>query len=225
MSEPRPEVALWTPTVQCETRPDGSVLVWQDEPLGSWPRCITERFMDWAGRDPDRLWMAERGPDGGWRTTTYGEGARAIRGIGSALVARGLGPQRPLLILSGNSTAHALMALGAQHVGVPSAALAPAYALTGGDLLKLRDVAGQLTPGMIFADDAARFAPAIEAVFGTEVPVVAVTGAVPGREALDFSDLAATPPSAGWRPPTPRWGPTPWRSSCSPPAPRVRPRR
>jgi feruloyl-CoA synthase len=108
---------------------------------------------------------------------------------------RGLSPERPVLILSGNSTAHALMALGAQHVGVPSAALAPAYSLTGGDYLKLRDIARQLTPGLIFADDAAKYAAAVSAVFPADVPVVALTGDIPDRETIPFDVLAATPSS------------------------------
>jgi feruloyl-CoA synthase len=192
----RRNVALWSPSVRHETRPDGTVLVWQHEPLGSYPRTMTERFMEWAEADPNRVWMAERGPGGAWQRTTYAEGARKIRSIGSAIVSAGLSQERPLLILSGNSVAHALMALGAQHVGVPSAALAPAYALTGGDYAKLRDAAAQLTPGMIFADDAEQFSPAIEAVFGDDILVVSVTGMVPGRTMLSFDALRAMPPSA-----------------------------
>ncbi len=190
------EVALWAPSVRSEMRPDGSMLVWQDEPLGDFPRSITVRFMHWAGQVPDRIWMAERGPDRAWRETSYGAAAATIRAIASALVARGLSAERPLLILSGNSVAHALMALAAQHVGVPSAALAPAYSLTGGDYLKLRDIAGQLTPGLIFAEDASRFAPAIAAVFGAEVPVVTVRPADLSCETVAFDEIAATQPSA-----------------------------
>lgn len=192
----RSSVALWNPKVLSETRPDGSILVWQEDPLGPYPRCLNERFMEWAAKAPDRVWIAERGPDKAWREITYGEAADRIRAIGSGLLAHGLSAERPLLILSGNSIAHALMALGAQHVGVPSAALAPAYALAGGDYLKLRDVAGQLTPGMIFADRVAKFAPAIEAVFGDDVAVVTQEGEVAGRTTIAFDDLAATPPSA-----------------------------
>jgi feruloyl-CoA synthase len=195
MPDSPPRVALWAPSVRHETRPDGSILVWQDEPLGPYPRCITERFIERAERTPDRVWMAERGPDRAWRETTYAEGAARIRAIGSGLLARGLSADRPLLILSGNGTAHALMALGAQHVGVPSVALAPAYSLTGGDLLKLRAIARQLTPGAIFADDATRFAPAIEAVFGPDAPVVCQRGGVPDRETFAYDTLAATEPS------------------------------
>ena len=196
MADPRAHPPLWTPSVRSETRPDGSILVWQEEPLRPSARCITARFMEWAETSPDRVWMAERDDNGAWRKTTYGAAARTIRAIGSALVARGLSPERPLLILSGNATEHALMALGAQHVGVPSAALAPAYSLTGGDYLKLRDIAGQLTPGLIFADDAARFAPAIAAVFPEDVAVVSLRGDVPGRETIPFAALAAAAPTA-----------------------------
>ncbi len=190
--------ALWQPSVRSETRPDGSTLVFQTEPLGPYPRAITERFMEWARKVPERIYMAERGPDRdrAWRTITYGAAAARIRAIGSALLARGLSPERPLLILSGNSIAHAMMALGAQHVGVPSAALAPAYALAGGEYLKLRDIERQLTPGLIFTDDAGPYAEAMAAVFDAAVPVVTLAGTVPGRETIAYDDLCATPPSA-----------------------------
>ena len=112
--------------LECQTRPDGSVLIRQKADLPPWPRCMTERFLHWAAVDPDRLWMAERDAQGAWRRISYGQGAAAICAIGSALLQQGLSLDRPLLILSGNSLSHALMALGAQHVGIPSAALAPA---------------------------------------------------------------------------------------------------
>ncbi len=196
MTDAAGEVALWQPVLKVERRADSTILLTPEDRLDAYPRCITERFAHWARATPDALWIAERGPGRGWRSLSYGAAMTQIEGIGAALVARGLGESRPVLILSGNSIAHAVMALGAQHVGVPSAALAPAYALTGGDYLKLRDIARQLTPGMIFADDASRFADAITAVFAEDIPVVALTGDVPGREVLSFHALAATEPSA-----------------------------
>ncbi|MBS0124993.1 feruloyl-CoA synthase [Thetidibacter halocola] len=189
------EPRLWDPVIRSETRADGSILIWNEEPLAAYPRCLTERFLHWARTTPDHVWMAERAADRSLVRITYGEAARKIEAIGSALVARGLSSEKPLMILSGNSIAHALMALGAQHVGVPSTALAPAYALTGGGYLKLRDIAGQISPGMIFADDATVFGPAIQAVFAANIPVVTQTGTVPGRETLAFDRLAQTPPT------------------------------
>lgn len=178
-----------------ETRPDGTVLIRQTAELPSWPRCMTARFMHWANVAPDRLWMAERGADGAWVRMTYGQGAQAIRAIGSALMQQGLSVDRPLLILSGNSLSHALMALGAQHVGIPSAALSPAYALSGEDRGKLSQVVAQLTPGMVFADHAARFLPAIEAVLSPDVALVSQTGRSDTRTSLSYDSLLATTPT------------------------------
>ena len=178
-----------------ERRADGTTLVRQQAELGPYPRCMTERFLHWAQHHPDRLWMAERGTDGDWQRVTYAQGADAIRAIGSALLELGLSVERPLLILSGNSLAHALMALGAQHVGIPSAALSPAYALSGEDRGKLAQVVDQLTPGMVFADHAARYLPAIDAVLGADVPLVCLTGDSTTRPVLRFDSLCATQPS------------------------------
>jgi len=196
MTESPQDVVFWTPKLRSETRPDGSILVWQDGALEPYPAAITDEFMAWAERTPDTTWIAERGPGRAWAELSYAEAAHRIRAIGSALLALGLGPETPVLILSGNSTAHALIALGAQHVGIPSAALAPAYALTGGDHLKLRDIADQLTPGLIFADRLAPFAPAVKAVFPADIPVTTLEGDMPGRRVIPFDDLLATAPSA-----------------------------
>lgn len=179
-----------------DRRPDGTVLIRQAADLPASPRCITERFMHWAELDPNRLWMAERGADGNWLRMTYGQGAAAIRAIGAALLQQGLSVERPLLILSGNSLSHALMALGAQHVGIPSAALSPAYALSGEDRAKLGQVVGQLTPGMVFADHAAKFLPAIEAVLAPDVGLVSQTGSSAARRSLSFDSLLETQPTA-----------------------------
>jgi feruloyl-CoA synthase len=185
---------FWNPVVKSQTREDGSILVWRDEPLGPYPRCITERFFEWVHGAPTRIWMAERDAAGGWAETTYGEAGARILAIGACILSHGLSEDRPLLILSENSVAHALMALGAQHVGVPSAAISPAYSLASEDLGKLRDIAGQLTPGMIFADDAERFAPAIQGVFGADIPVIAVNGDLSDRTVLRFSEVIDTAP-------------------------------
>ncbi|WP_428925066.1 feruloyl-CoA synthase [Marinibacterium sp. SX1] len=191
----RPAPAFWQPEIRSETRPDGTLLVWRQDPLGPHARCITDRLLHWADAAPDRTWMAERGPDGAWQGTSYGTAARLVRAIGATLLGLGLGPDRPLLILSGNSVAHGLMALGAQHVGIPSAALAPAYALASGDHAKLRDIVAQLTPGLVFAEDLAPFAPAIAATLPPDVPIITRRGAPPCAEAdIPRHTTAGAPP-------------------------------
>ncbi|MCB1331916.1 MAG: AMP-binding protein, partial [Maritimibacter sp.] len=95
-------------------------------------------------------WMAERAPGaegrgGDWQKVTYGEALSYVRSIAQALLDLGLSTERPLVILSGNSIPHALMALGAQYVGIPSAALAPAYSLASTDHSKLHGIRDQIT--------------------------------------------------------------------------------
>ncbi|MEQ5872884.1 feruloyl-CoA synthase [Sagittula sp. NFXS13] len=196
MTTSQREVSFWTPHLTVDRRADGTILLAQKDPLAEWPRCLSDRFAHWAETTPDQTWMAQKDGAGGWDRLSYAEGWAQIRSVGQWLSARGLTEDTPVLILSGNSTAHAVMALGAQHVGVPSAALAPAYALSGGDYLKLRDIAAQLSPGVIFADAAEDFAPAIRAVFGGDIPVVSLSGAVEGHETIAFDTLLATPPGA-----------------------------
>jgi feruloyl-CoA synthase len=183
------------PALITETRADGSVIIRQVADLPPWPRCMNDRLAHWATVAPDRVWLAERAGEG-WSQLTYAAGLRAVQSAGTALLAAGLSVDRPLLILSGNSIAHAVMALGAQHVGVPSAALAPAYALGGEDRTKLAQVIGQLTPGMVFAEDAEHFLPAIEALLDRDVALVSRTGRSDRRRSLGYDDLLATPPDA-----------------------------
>jgi feruloyl-CoA synthase len=191
MSEsPIRPVRLWTPDIAWERRADGAVLVWQKDPLGDYPARMSDRIDHWAGIDPDRVWMAERDAAGQWQRVTYGQLQAHIRAIGQALLDIGLSVDRPLVILSGNSVGHALVALGAQYAGIPSAAIAPAYSLMAGEFDKLVAVRDQITPGAVYVEDTAPFAPAIAAVF-PDLPVLGRAGA--GR-AMDWDALLATPP-------------------------------
>ena len=187
-------VRLWDPEIAWEERPDGAVLVWQRAPLGDYPARMSDRIMHWAAAAPDRTWMAERGDDGAWQGVSYARLAQDVQAIGQGLLDLGLSPERPLLILSGNSVGHALMALGAQHAGIPSAAIAPAYsqgdASQGGEALtKLRAVRDQITPGAVYAEDAGPFAGALGTVLAG-LPVIGRRGAVD----LTLEALRATTP-------------------------------
>lgn len=121
--------------------------------LGPYPRCLTERLIEWARRAPERLFLVDRDEDGRWRGITYREALIMARRLGQALLDRGLSAQRPLAILSGNDIEHGLLALAAQHVGVPYAPLAPAYLQGAADFAKLRHALSLLTPGMIYIND------------------------------------------------------------------------
>ncbi|MGK6317638.1 feruloyl-CoA synthase [Neorhizobium sp. DT-125] len=194
--KPVRDVKLWSPVVGWEERPNGEFLVWREDPLGPYPDKINERLVHWAKVVPDRTWMADREGTGEWRKVTYAEALDQVRRIGQFLLDLKLSAENPLVILSENSIEHALMALGAQHVGIPSAAIAPAYATISSDFSKLHDIARQITPGLIFADDAATFRKAVDTAFGAEIPFAAIRNLPEGRpNTYLFEDILKTGPT------------------------------
>jgi feruloyl-CoA synthase len=167
---------------------DGSLLVTPLGALGAYPRRLTERLEHWAAVAPDRTLIARRDPavGGDWRRVSYGEMLAKVRAVGQALLDRGLSAERPMAILSGNCLDQFVLTLAALHVGVPVAPVSPSYALLATDYAKLRHCLALLTPGLVFANDGARFAKAIAAA----VPA--------GTEVLDsagFAALLATAPT------------------------------
>ncbi|MAS07104.1 MAG: feruloyl-CoA synthase [Ahrensia sp.] len=193
---PLREIEMWSPEIVSEQRPDGTWIISRGDPLRDYPDRVTDRLVYWAEKAPDRPWMAERDSSGGWRKISFSETLKAVRSISQMLLQHGLSAERPLLILSHNSIEHALMALGAQHVGIPSSAVSTAYSLISEDCAKLRDIAGQLTPGMVFAQDGPAYQRAIDMVFGPEVPAVVVTEPIDGRECLDFHEVLEIEPTS-----------------------------
>ena len=181
------------PEVVSQTAADGCVLLSSAQPLGPYPVTVIHSLRDWAARDPGVPLVAERAADGAWRSCPYGEAVAAADAIGQALLDLGLGPGRPLLILSGNSVDHLLVMLGAMTAGIPVAPVSVAYSLQSRDHARIRAVTDLIGPGAVFADDAGRFGPALDAI--GEVPPIVSAGERPGARRL--SDLTATEPGPG----------------------------
>jgi feruloyl-CoA synthase len=177
--------------VEREKRADGSVLLRSPQKLGPYARCVTEWLVQWSDRAPERVFLAERNASGGWRKLTYREAYGAVRRIGQALLERGLGAERPVAILSDNSVDHALLSLGAMHVGVPVAPVSPAYSLMSKDFGKLKYIFELVRPGLVYAAEAEKFAAALAAVGAKSTPVQELLETNPGsileREHLKVS--------------------------------------
>ncbi len=159
------------PDIVRTERPGGGFILASRVPAPPHLRCLGDALTGWAVATPDRTLFAEREPAGTWRRVTYAGALQIVRSLGQALLDLGLGPRRPLLVLSGNSIDHALLALAAMHVGVPVAPLSPAYSLISTDHAKLRALAAVLDPGAIFVADRAAFSRAVAALAPT-IPVL-----------------------------------------------------
>lgn len=149
--------------VEATYRADGSIVLRSPHALAAYPATLGERLREWAESAPARPFLGERaGP--GWRVLNYGEVFAAVRQIGAGLLQRGLGPRRPVLLLSDNGVDNALLQLAAMYVGVPAVPVSPAYSLLSQDLANLRHIAGKVSPGLVYAIDGARFARALAAI-------------------------------------------------------------
>src|SRR6202047_2038594 len=183
-------VRLGPASVTVERRDDGAILMRSPEPLPPYPETLTERLAYWAKTAPDRIFLAQRDPAGGWRTLSYAATFAAVRAIAAALLERDLSPERPVAILSGNDIEHALLGLAAMHVGIPYAPISVPYSLMSQDFGKLKTIIEVLQPGLVFAANGTAFARAIAAAVPPGVEV-AVTANPPGeRPATLFADLS-----------------------------------
>jgi feruloyl-CoA synthase len=141
------------------------------QPLEPYPRVLTERLVHWARVAPARTLLGWR-TGAGRMTISYSEALEKVTALGQALIDRGLSAERPLAILSGNDVQHLLLALAAQHVGIPFAPISPAYSVVSSDFGALKQVMALLSPGLVFASDLGRFGRALEAAVGSSVEVI-----------------------------------------------------
>jgi len=195
IQEPAPRyrgVAISAAPADCRREGD----VWyagSSEALGDYPARMTDCLVAGAQRHPDRVLATQRDAQGNWVEITYRDMLDRARAIGQALLDRGLSPQRPLAILSGNDLEHLQLSLGAMWAGIPFSSVSPPYSLVSTDYGKLRHVFDVLTPGLVYAGDGAAFARAVEAVVPAGTGVVTRDGRLPGRAATSFDALLRTP--------------------------------
>ncbi len=190
-------VEVAEPIVDVETTADGGFIVHCARELGPYEDQVSAALRRWARDTPDHTFLAER-PGGDstkpWRRVSFAEARAAADAISQALLDRGLGPERPVMILSGNGIDHGLLALGAMQVGVPVVPVSPAYSLMSQDLSKVRYIAELCRPGLVYVASGPMFAKALACSELADVEVVVSAEAPPERTATPFADLLATTP-------------------------------
>ncbi|GAA6188908.1 feruloyl-CoA synthase [Litorivita sp. NS0012-18] len=169
-----------------EARPDGTILLRSAYPLGAYVQRSGDWLHRWASAAPDRTFLAERS-GAGWREESYGATLEQVRAIAAALLARGMGPDTPILIMSGNGVDHGLLTLGAQYAGVPTVPVAEQYSLIHGAHGRLRHAIELVRPKMAYVVDADQYAEALklDALGGVEI-VASRTG---GQKVTPFAQL------------------------------------
>ena len=182
------------PDIAIERRPDGTVILSSRHPVGTYEESVPAVLRARAAEHPDRPLAAQRDQDDRWVELSYGEARSKADALAQAFVDLGLGPDRPVMILSGNSLEHLLVTLAGYTAGVPVAPISVAYSLMSSDHARIRSIAELVEPGLVFADDAGAFGAALDAVAPRGAETLIARGDRPG--ALRLDDLLATAPGA-----------------------------
>jgi feruloyl-CoA synthase len=197
IDRPFREVGFREPSVEIERRGDGTLILKSGPPLPPTRACTTDWLEHWVNIRPDSPMLAQRNRAGAWDTWSIREVWNALRSLATALVSLGASQSAPLVILSENSAAQALLTWGALYAGVPVAPVSPAYSLLGGGgghYRRLIDAVSLVKPHLVFVEDAQRYAGALAALGVPPERVIAVEHPAPGM--LSFASLAGTPVSA-----------------------------
>lgn len=142
--------------VKREDRADGTILLTSGYEMSGVVETTADWVHRWAADAPERCFLAERS-GAGWREVSYAETLAQVRAVAAALVARGMGPETPILIISGNGVDHGILTLAAQYVGVPTVPVAEQYSLIPGAQTQLQYVLGLIDPKMVYAVDGDKF--------------------------------------------------------------------
>ena len=180
------------PLIDVRPLREGGMILSSPQKLGPYARSVGDYLLHWAATTPDSVFLAERSTGGDWRKMTYREVLSSARDVAQALLDRKLSLDRPLVILSDNSIAHALMALGAMYAGIPVAPVSPAYSLLSKDYAKLKHILALLQPGAIFVQDGKKFAPALKAAAVGGVEIIAASNSTGDLPMTDMAQVLAT---------------------------------
>jgi len=189
---------FWSPEFEYDHRKDGSIVMRQKGELSDVLPTLADYFDKWADQTPDQTWVARRVDGGDWRKISYGDARDQIRSIGAALIGLGLGPDKPLMILSENSLEHALLGMACAYVGVPFAPVSPAYSLISTDHAKIKGIVANMKPAAFFADNGQAFSKAIAAISDESSVIINLRN--PLDDAVNFDDLLKADPAAAAAP-------------------------
>jgi feruloyl-CoA synthase len=152
-----PKVEFAPKEVVVHYRPDGTILLRSPIALTGVAANMVDYLEEWAGKTPERVFLAQRAADGGWEELTYGAAWQRVRGVAEALLGLGLTASTPIAILSGASIEHGILTFAGMLAGIPVAPVSPSYSLLPGAIARLGEVADVLQPGLVFAQSASAF--------------------------------------------------------------------
>lgn len=195
-----------------DQRDDGTLVLDTRSVELAGPRTLAGALAAQADRLGDRTLIAARDEVGEWQHVSYAAAAATAERIAGWLAEHGRGRPQSLLIVTGNSIAHALLSFGAAAAAVPICPVSEQYATSpSGEFGRLRHVIDLVRPSMVFAEVVAPIADALRQVLPDDVTMICTDpanwpGAVDWASVVDHEprpdaelQLAAIDPNAPLR--------------------------
>jgi feruloyl-CoA synthase len=177
-----------------ERRGDGAIVLRSRIPLREFEPCLPRVLAAQAAQLGNKPYLVQRrGPQRAWTPQSYADTKRDTDAIAQWLLNRRIARDRPILLLSGNSVAHALVKFGGMAVGVPACPVSSNYGLMDSNFARLRHVVQLTRPGVVFVEQARPFARALEQVDFGDAMVLTATPEDAPRGAESLADVLATP--------------------------------
>jgi feruloyl-CoA synthase len=179
--------------VRVDRRADGTIVLQSNHQLKPYEKHVPAFLAKWAAEAPDRVWLAQRrGPSRDWVKLTYDEARKQVDAATQALLDRGFGPDKAVMILSSNSIEFALLSMAAMQARAPLAPVSPAYSVMSQDHAKLKYVFDLIRPGMVFVQNGEIYGDALDDLDLDGVLLVHVDKPPRQRQSLPWSELVAT---------------------------------
>ena len=171
---------------------DGVFTLHHPEPLGRFARCVGEWLERWARETPEALAFAEPDAASGWRRLSYRALRQQVGAVAQALLDLQAPADRPVVVLSDNALDALVLGLAAMHIGRAVCTVSSGYCrLAQGDFTRIHGILSTLQPGLVYASNAALYAPALAAAPVAGAAVVFSRGAESRAGALSFAALQA----------------------------------
>ena len=170
----------------------GAFTLHHPEPLAPYARCVGEWLERWALETPDATAFAEPASNGDWRTLGWRALRQQVGAVAQSLLDHALPADRPVVVLSDNALDPLVLGLAAMHIGRAVCTVSSGYCrLAQSDFTRIHGILRTLQPALIYAGDAAVYAPALAEAPVADALTVFSRGAESRPGALPFSALQA----------------------------------
>ncbi|MDZ4731616.1 MAG: AMP-binding protein [Xanthomonadales bacterium] len=183
------------------SRADGTLLLKSQYELVDFDPIIARNFFAQVKKQPDKTIYAQRqrladGTRGDWRRLSFREAGERVESMAQWLLDQGLQPRDVVLLVSGNSIHHALMRLACLSAGICACPISMNYGLAGGNFARLKYVLDLVQPKVIFAEDSALYAQALQAINLNDRIVISADPAATGVTAVALQSIMEHPATA-----------------------------